>query len=34
MTGVDRLHDEGIMGKNVKIGIVDTGLDYNHPAVS
>jgi subtilisin family serine protease len=33
MTGVDRLHKEGIFGKGVKIGIVDTGLDYNHPDV-
>ncbi|KAH7303927.1 minor extracellular protease vpr [Stachybotrys elegans] len=33
MTGVDRLHEEGIFGKGVKIGIVDTGLDYRHPAL-
>ena len=34
MTGVDKLHAEGHFGKGVKIGIVDTGLDYRHPDVS
>lgn len=34
MTGVDRQHAEGILGKGVKIAVVDTGVDYNHPAVS
>ncbi|MGD6830851.1 S8 family serine peptidase [Sutcliffiella halmapala] len=29
--GVDGLHDEGITGKGVKVGVLDTGLDYNHP---
>ncbi len=33
MTGVDRLHAKGIMGKGVKIGILDTGVDYRHPAL-
>ncbi|CAE7226894.1 unnamed protein product [Rhizoctonia solani] len=33
MTGVDKLHAEGIYGKGVKIGIIDTGVDYNHPAL-
>jgi subtilisin family serine protease len=33
MTGVDRLHAEGIFGKGVKIGIIDTGTDYTHPAL-
>ncbi|KAI9164076.1 minor extracellular protease vpr [Paramyrothecium foliicola] len=33
MTGVDRLHAEGIFGKGVKVGIVDSGLDYNHTAL-
>ncbi|KAH6897589.1 pyrolysin [Coprinopsis sp. MPI-PUGE-AT-0042] len=31
MTGVDKLHAEGITGKGVKIGIIDSGVDYNHP---
>ncbi|KAG8780766.1 hypothetical protein FRC16_003033, partial [Serendipita sp. 398] len=30
-TGVQRLHEEGLLGKGVKIAIIDTGVDYNHP---
>lgn len=33
-TGVQELHDQGILGKGAKVAIVDTGIDYNHPAVS
>lgn len=33
MTGVDKLHAAGITGKGVQVAIVDTGVDYNHPAV-
>ncbi|KAF6823024.1 serine endopeptidase [Colletotrichum plurivorum] len=33
MTGVDTLHEAGIRGKGVKVAIVDTGVDYNHPAL-
>ncbi|KAG8726781.1 hypothetical protein FRC11_014503, partial [Ceratobasidium sp. 423] len=33
MTGVDKLHNEGYFGKGVKIGIIDTGIDYTHPAL-
>ena len=29
--GVDKLHNEGITGKGIKIGVLDTGIDYNHP---
>ena len=31
MTGVDKLHAEGIFGKGIKIGIIDSGVDYTHP---
>ncbi|KAL9948823.1 hypothetical protein ACHAO5_001375 [Verticillium nonalfalfae] len=33
MTGVDRLHEQGLFGKGVKVGVVDTGTEYTHPAV-
>ena len=33
MTGVDKLHNEGLIGTGVKIGIIDTGVDYTHPAL-
>ncbi|TDL71130.1 hypothetical protein E2R56_19100 [Rhodococcus qingshengii] len=29
--GLDRLHAEGFTGKGIKVGILDTGMDYNHP---
>ncbi|MFF2446532.1 S8 family serine peptidase [Neobacillus sp. NPDC058068] len=28
---VDKLHEEGITGKGIKVGVIDTGIDYNHP---
>jgi subtilisin family serine protease len=31
MMQVDRLHEAGFTGKGAKIGILDTGVDYNHP---
>jgi subtilisin family serine protease len=33
ITNVDRVHALGILGKGAKVGVVDTGVDYNHPAV-
>ncbi|KAF9264167.1 subtilisin-like protease [Marasmius fiardii PR-910] len=33
MTGVDKLHAEGITGEGIKIGMIDTGVDYTHPAL-
>ncbi|WP_282439843.1 S8 family serine peptidase [Gottfriedia acidiceleris] len=29
--GVDKLQKEGITGKGIKIGVIDSGMDYNHP---
>ncbi|MED1305622.1 hypothetical protein BK704_35365 [[Bacillus thuringiensis] serovar konkukian] len=29
--GVDRLHNEKINGEGIKVGVLDTGIDYNHP---
>lgn len=29
--GVDRLHEEGITGEGIKVGVLDTGIDYHHP---
>lgn len=33
-TGVDKLHEAGILGKGVKVAVIDSGVDYRHPAVS
>ncbi|KAI1078803.1 subtilisin-like protein [Whalleya microplaca] len=33
MTQVDKLRAKGFTGKGIKIGIVDTGVDYKHPAL-
>ncbi|QRV93651.1 pyrolysin [Ceratobasidium sp. AG-Ba] len=33
MTGVNRMHGNGIFGKGITIGIIDTGIDYTHPAL-
>lgn len=32
-TGVSKLHDRGIFGQGVKVGVVDSGTWYKHPAV-
>ncbi|KAJ4391678.1 hypothetical protein N0V93_005297 [Gnomoniopsis smithogilvyi] len=33
MTQVDRLRDQGVVGKGIKVAVVDTGVDYLHPAL-
>ncbi|KAF9953616.1 hypothetical protein BGZ72_005303 [Mortierella alpina] len=34
MTGATRAHSElGLTGKNIKVGVIDTGVDYRHPAL-
>ncbi|WP_341357457.1 S8 family serine peptidase [Rossellomorea sp. y25] len=31
MTNVDKLHEKGLTGKGVKVAVLDSGIDYNHP---
>lgn len=31
LVGVDKLRNEGITGEGIKVGVIDTGIDYNHP---
>lgn len=33
ITGVEKLHEDGILGAGALVAIVDSGADYNHPAV-
>ncbi|WP_088041598.1 S8 family serine peptidase [Bacillus sp. EAC] len=28
---IDKLHEEKITGKGIKVAVIDTGIDYNHP---
>lgn len=32
-TGVQALHDRGLTGKGITVAVVDTGIDYSHPAL-
>ncbi|WP_342543668.1 S8 family serine peptidase [Paenisporosarcina sp. FSL H8-0542] len=31
LPGIDALHNAGIKGNGIKVGVLDTGIDYNHP---
>ncbi|SAM82264.1 uncharacterized protein UBRO_04747 [Ustilago bromivora] len=33
MTGVDKIHAKGFLGKGQVVGIIDTGVDYTHPGL-
>ncbi|KAI0428054.1 peptidase S8/S53 domain-containing protein [Xylaria sp. FL1042] len=33
MTQVDKLRAKGVIGTGIKIGVIDTGIDYTHPAL-
>ncbi|KAI0872073.1 peptidase S8/S53 domain-containing protein [Hypoxylon argillaceum] len=33
MTQVDKLRAKGVIGKGIKVGVIDTGIDYTHPAL-
>ena len=33
MTGVDRLHAEGLSGRGIKVAVIDTGIDYLHQSL-
>ncbi|CAN8105279.1 unnamed protein product [Discula destructiva] len=32
-SGVDKLHNLGVKGSGIKIGVIDTGVDYRHPSL-
>lgn len=33
LAGIEHLHKRGIKGKGVRLAVIDTGVDYNHPAL-
>ncbi|KJZ73688.1 hypothetical protein HIM_06806 [Hirsutella minnesotensis 3608] len=33
MTQVDKLHAKGFTGKGIKVAVIDSGIDYKHPAL-
>lgn len=33
MAGVDKVHKLGFTGKGIKVAVIDSGIDYRHPAL-
>ena len=33
LTGVDKLHTQGVFGEGIIVGVIDTGVDFTHPAL-
>ncbi|KAJ5085100.1 hypothetical protein N7532_009871 [Penicillium argentinense] len=33
MTGVDKLREQGYLGSGLRVAVVDSGIDYKHPAL-
>lgn len=33
MSGVDKLRQEGYLGTGIRVAVVDSGIDYKHPAL-
>jgi subtilisin family serine protease len=33
MTGVDKLRQQGYLGTGIRVAVVDSGVDYKHPAL-
>ncbi len=31
LPGIEDLHENGVTGNGIKVGVLDTGIDYNHP---
>ncbi|NWQ43509.1 S8 family serine peptidase [Bacillus sp. EB106-08-02-XG196] len=31
LPGIEDLHNDSVTGKGIKVGVLDTGIDYNHP---
>jgi subtilisin family serine protease len=31
LPGIEDLHNDNVTGKGIKVGVLDTGIDYNHP---
>lgn len=33
MTQVDKMHEKGFLGAGIKVAVIDSGIDYTHPAL-